>query len=63
MRPDWQTAHGMALRGYGHEDIRVKCGLTEQQARRVVFDKRVSGRRERELASGNVDEPSNSLVS
>ena len=63
MRPDWQTAHSMAIRGYGWEDLRAKCGLSEREARRLVFHKRVAGRREREPVSGNVDEPSNSLVS
>lgn len=35
-----QTAKQMAIDGYGHEDIRVVCGLSEKRAREIVFWRR-----------------------
>ena len=32
-----QTAKRMAVAGYGWEDIRVVCGLSEKRAREIVF--------------------------
>ena len=37
MKPDWQLAIGMARAGHGWEDIRLRCGLSELDARGILW--------------------------
>lgn len=40
--PDFSLAKRMALAGYGWEDLVKKAGITEHDARVMVFGKRIA---------------------
>lgn len=39
----YAVAHSLAFRGYGWEDLVVKLGLREKEARKIVWDRTRQG--------------------